>query len=155
MGFCTETYRILVNGQEIDHKLSPNPFSPLCLSGGVYGWEQDGHRFLIMFNNLALIRELTGYRLFIDGIEVETGLEFRAFWRRRGLQFVLVGLLIMIIGAVATLLFRFAIKVTNKGMIYGGYGVIGVGAVYIFLGVIPFLRKYNETRYSHGNCITV
>lgn len=147
-GCTAERYRILVNNQEIPHQLTTNFFSPLCGSGGAYEWVQDGHSFMLIYNSLGLFRSMRGFRLFIDGIDVGTGLQFRAFFRQRGFQFVLAGLCALIMGLGTTLAPLFMEREILGGFaIYFGYGLLAWGAVHLFMGAISFARRYAEPRY--------
>lgn len=150
---CHEQYQIIVNNQPLQHTLTCNIWSPLCCPGGDFGWEQDGHQFLLMYNSIGLLRTMKGFRLFVDGIDVESGLEFRAFWRSRGLQFVFFGLAFLIIGAILTCLFYFVISRGTRQLFVVGVGLMGAGSVYVVMGLIPILRKYDSARYQHGTAI--
>lgn len=143
----TKRYTILVNSKEIQHQLTSNFCSPLCGSGGAYEWQQDGHSFMLMYNNLGILRVMMGFRLFIDGVDVDTGLEFRTFFRRRGLHFVLVGLLLFAIGLVLTLVSQFSDLLPSK-YLYIGCGSIFIGSVYMFIGANPFIRSYAGPQYT-------
>jgi len=147
VGCCSEKYHIFVNGEEIEHhSLSYNPCSPLCCSGGSYEWEQEGHSFLLMYNNLSFTRAWAGFRLFIDGVDANTDRDFKAFWRRRGMQILFLGVCFVLVGIVLSLVFRFAID-NGHGPHWIGYGLFVTGLIYIVIGFIPILRKYNLPRY--------
>ena len=137
-GFCEE-YRIYVNGQEMEeHGLKYNPCSPLCCAGGQFEWEQDGHAFLLMFNSFS-----GGFRLFIDGVDVDTGREFSVFWRRTGLRVVFMGLGLLLIGIGLALILHFTLhwKVHSRA-----YTLVLIGVFYIIRGLIPIIR-YWKPRY--------
>ncbi|XP_015748633.1 PREDICTED: uncharacterized protein LOC107328409 [Acropora digitifera] len=147
--FCEE-YRIYVNGQEIEqHGLKYNPCAPLCCAGGEFEWEQDGHSFMLMFNSLSWTNFSGGFRLFIDGIDVNTGREFSAFWRRRGLQIVFVGLVILLIGIALSLAFHFAFPPRLKYGIAFGYAFTLTGLFDILWGLIPVI-KYRNSKYDRS-----
>ena len=147
IGWVCEQYRIYVNGQEMDHHtLTYNPCSPLCCGGGEFEWEQDGHAFLLMYNSLSWQKCSGGFRLFIDGIDVNTGREFSSFWRRRGWQVVFVGLVFLLIGITLSLIFHFALSRGNF-LLPMSYSLVICGVFYILLGLIPVLR-YRKPRYD-------
>lgn len=148
IGCCAEIYQIFVNGRELEHHtLSYNPCSPLCCPGGVYEWDQDGHSFMLMYNSLSFTRAFGGYRLFIDGIDVNTGRDIKAYWRRRGMQIIFLGLCFILLGVVLSLIFRYAIS-TRGSPYYIGYGLVLAGVIYVIMGAIPFLRTYPQPRYG-------
>ena len=148
IGCLTEEYDLFVNGeQKEDHSLSYNFCSPLCCPGGEYEWEQNGHIFLLVYNSLSLTSNLGKYRLFIDGIDVNTGREYSAFWRRRGWQVILMAMISVLIGVVWSLVFRYA--VTGRHRLYSvGYAFIITGAVEFIFGLIPVL-KFRQPRYPN------
>ena len=144
--FCEE-YRIYVNGQEMEeHGLKYNPCAPLCCPDGEFEWKQDGHSFMLMFNSLSWTNFSGGFRLFIDGIDVNTGREFSAFWRRRGWQFVSVGLVILLIGIALSLIFHYAFS--SRRTFYG-YAFTFLGLFCILLGLIPVV-KYRSSKYDRS-----
>ncbi|EDO27281.1 predicted protein [Nematostella vectensis] len=144
IGCCCEEYEIFVNGKVHEqHHLSYNPCSPLCCPGGSYEWQQDGHHFLLMYNSMSWTNSFGGYRLFINGIDVNTGREFSAFWRRRGWQAVFAGLLMIFLGVAWALIFHYLIKSGETYIV--GYSLVITGVIYIILGVIPLLR-YRKSR---------
>ena len=148
--FCEE-YRIYVNGHEMDHHtLAYNPCSPLCCAGGQFEWEQDGHAFLLMYNSLSWQNCSGGFRLFIDGIDVNTGREFSSFWRRRGWQVVFLGLVMFLIGITLSLIFRYALDASY--MFPFAYSLVICGVFYILLGFIPVLR-YRKPRYDKSAAV--
>lgn len=147
--FC-EDYRIYVNGHELDHHgLTYNPCSPLCCGGGQYEWEQDGHSFLLMYNSLSWTNYFGGFRLFIDGTDVNTGREFSSFWRRRGWQVIFAGLVMFLLGTALSLIFHYAFSTKQRNWISIGYALVFVGLFYIFFGLIPILR-YRKPRYNRS-----
>jgi len=150
--FCEE-YRIYVNGQEMEeHGLKYNPCAPLCCPGGEFEWKQDGHSFMLMFNSLSWTNFSGGFRLFIDGIDVNTGREFSAFWRRRGLQIVFVGLVFLLVGIALALTFHYALSGREKYVLnFFAYFAISSGLFDILWGLIPVI-KY---RKPHHPSVTV
>ena len=139
--FCEE-YRIYVNGQEMEeHGLKYNPCAPLCCPGGEFEWKQDGHSFMLMFNSLSWTNFSGGFRLFIDGIDVNTGREFSAFWRRRGLQIVCAGLVFLLVGIALALTFHYALSGPAKEvLIFFAYFAISSGLFDILWGLIPVIK---------------
>lgn len=148
IGCVTEKYHIFVNGVEIEHHaLSYNPCSPLCCSGGIYEWEQDGHSFMLIYNNLSFTRAWGGFRLFIDGVDVNTGRDIKSYWQRRGIQVIFMGACFILLGIILSLIFHYALEF--KGGAYAaGYGLVITGLVYCVTGVIACLRKFPEPRYN-------
>ena len=153
IGYFCEEYRIYVNGKEMEeHGLKYNPCSPLCCAGGEFEWEQDGHSFMLMFNSLSWTNFSGGFRLFIDGIDVNSGRELSAFWRRRGWQMVFVGLVFLLLGIALALIFHF--ELTKRGKKYAeafAYIMISAGLFDILWGLIPII-KY---RKPHHRSVTV
>ena len=149
IGYCCETYRIFVNNQEIEHhQLTYNPCSPLCCPGGLFEFEQDGHTFLVMYNTLSWTTAFGGFRLFIDGVDVNTGREFSAFWRRRGWQVIVLGLVFLIVGILLSPILYYALHVRiARAFRVVTYALTLTGVVYIIIGLIPILR-YRRPRYS-------
>lgn len=146
--FCEE-YELFVNGEQLEsHGLSYNPCSPLCCFGGEYEWEQDGHIFLLVYNSLSLTSTLGKYRLFIDGIDVNTGREYSAFWRRRGWQIMLMALISVLVGVAWSLVFRYAFSGSSQRLYIVGYAFIVSGAVEFIYGLIPVL-KFRSPRYPN------
>ena len=129
-----------------EHGLKYNPCSPLCCAGGQFEWEQDGHAFLLMFNSLSWTNCSGGFRLFIDGVDVNTGREFSAFWRRRGWQIMFVGLVVLLIGIALLLIFHF-----DYGIPFG-YAFVFAGLFDILLGLIPVIR-YWKPRYPRPQTV--
>lgn len=154
IGCICEEYRIYVNGHEMDHhKLTYNPCSPLCFSGGQFEWEQDGHSFLIIYNSLSWTNYFGGFRLFIDGVDVNTGREFSSFWRRRGWQIVFAGLVMLLLGITLSLLSHYVMP-KGPAMIFVsfGYALVITGVIYSFLGLIPVFR-YRKPRYDRSAAV--
>lgn len=146
--FC-EDYRIYVNGHEMDHHgLTYNPCSPLCFGGGQYEWEQDGHSFLLIYNSLSWTNYFGGFRLFIDGTDVNTGREFSSFWRRRGWQVIFAGFVMLCLGIALSLIFHYALSKSRPGISIG-YAFVFAGVIYILFGLIPILR-YRKPRYDRS-----
>jgi hypothetical protein len=142
IGFCSERYQIFVNDQPLEgYGLSYNPCSPLCCPGGSCEWDQDGHHFMLVFNSLSLTSAVGGFRLFVDDIDVNTGREFSAFWRRRGIQIIFLGLCFVLLGIVWSLIFRYLINNETR-LYYVGYGFIVTGIIYLVLGLIPLFRYW-------------
>ena len=147
IGFFCEEYRIYVNGKEMEeHGLKYNPCAPLCCAGGEFEWEQDGHSFMLMFNSLSCTNFSGKFRLFIDGIDVDTGREFSAFWRRRGWQFVFVGLVFLLLGIAFVLIFHYAFSKREKYGLGFAYALFSAGLFDILWGLIPVI-KYRKPRY--------
>lgn len=147
IGCYCEEYEIFVNGQQLEsHGLSYNPCSPLCCPGGEYEWEQDGHVFLLTFNSLSFTRRRGNYRLFVDGIDVVTELEYSAFWRRRGYQFMVLALFLVVIGVAWTLVFRYVVDGSQR-IHFFGYAIICGGIIAFVKGMIPVL-KFRNQRYA-------
>ena len=137
-GFCGE-YRIYVNGKEMEERaLKYNPCRPFCSAGGQLEWEQDGHAFLLMSNSFS-----GGFQLFIDGVDVSTGREFSVFWRRAGLPFVFMGLLLLLIGIALPLILHFAL---HRRVHSSAYPLVSIGAYFMMWGLIPIIR-YRKPRY--------
>ncbi|XP_068698746.1 uncharacterized protein [Montipora foliosa] len=150
--FCEE-YRIYVNGQEMkEHGLKYNFCSPLCCAGGQFEWEQDGHAFLLMFNSLSWTKLWGGFRLFVDGVDVNTGREFSAFWRRRGWQIMFVGLVVLLIGIALSLIHHFAVHPPENHFRILGYYVVLGGLSFVVLGLIPVIR-YWKPRYPRPQTV--
>ncbi|XP_015749978.1 PREDICTED: uncharacterized protein LOC107329823 [Acropora digitifera] len=150
IGCFSEEYRIYVNGQEMEeHGLKYNPCAPLCCPGGEFEWEQDGHSFMLMFNSLSWTNCSGGFRLFIDGIDVNTGREFSAFWRRRGLQIVFVGLVFLLLGIALALTFHYAFSSRQTYGVSFGYALFFAGLFEIVLGLIPII-KYRNSKYDRS-----
>lgn len=64
--------------------------------GGSYEWKQDGHSFFLILDSLSYDCDCSGkYRLFINGIDVETSREFSSVWRRKGLKMLIIGIIVM------------------------------------------------------------
>ena len=153
IGCICEEYRIYVNGHEMDHHgLTYNPCSPLCCSGGQFEWDQDGHSFLLIYNSLSWTNCCGGFRLFIDGTDVNTGREFSSFWRRRGWQLVFAGLVMLLLGTVLSLVFRYALSRRGKYGLPLAYALVCTGVGYIILGLIPVLR-YRKPRYDRSAAV--
>ncbi|XP_029193520.1 uncharacterized protein [Acropora muricata] len=150
--FCEE-YRIYVNGEEMEqHGLKYNPCAPLCCAGGEFEWEQDGHSFMLMYNSLSWTNFSGGFRLFIDGIDVNTGRELSAFWRRRGWQIVFAGLMCLLIGIALALTFYYALSGRESyALDVFAYFMISAGLFDILWGLIAVI-KY---RKPHHPSVTV
>ena len=150
--FCEE-YRVYVNGKELErHGLAYNPFSPLCCSGGQFNWEQDGHYFLLMYNSLSWTSYFGGFRLFIDGADVNTGREFSSFWRRRGWQVIFAGFVLLLLGTALSLIIHYALKPRKDAFLVFGYAFVISGVFYIILGLIPILR-YRKPLYNRSAAV--
>ncbi|XP_031572288.1 uncharacterized protein LOC116306381 [Actinia tenebrosa] len=149
IGCCNENYHIFVNGEEHSaHELKYNFCSPLYGRGGKYEWEQDGHHFLLMGNFLSFTKSLGGYRLFIDGIDVNTGREFYTFWLRKGFQVIAIGLVFLLLGAALTIV----VLLTTYGNSFVeivGYILALSGLTYIIIGIIPVIRFRNPSSAYH------
>ena len=145
----TEEYDLFVNGEKKeDHSLSYNVCSPFCCPGGEYEWEQDGHIFLLMYNSsLTLTTSFGEYRLFIDGIDVNTKREFSAFWRRRGWINIFMAVISVLIGLILTLGFRYVLGEGNK-FSKAGYAFFALGALEFIFGLIPIF-KFQQPRYPY------
>lgn len=154
IGCICEEYRIYVNGHEMDHhKLTYNPCSPLCFNGGQFEWEQDGHSFLIIYNSLSWTNYFGGFRLFIDGVDVNTGREFSSFWRRRGWQIVFAGLVMLLLGITLSLLSHYVMpRRPARIFVSVGYALVITGVIYSLLGLIPVFR-YRKPRYDRSAAV--
>lgn len=154
IGCICEEYRIYVNGHEMDHHgLTYNPCSPVCCGGGQFEWEQDGHSFLLIYNVLSWTNNCGGFRLFIDGTDVNTGREFSSFWRRRGWQVVFAGLVMFLLGITLSLLCHYAMsKRIARYIIPLGYALVTTGVVYALFGLIPVFR-YRKPRYDRSAAV--
>ena len=154
IGCFNEEYRIYVNGQEIEeHGLSNSGlkykfFSPLCHASGEFEWEQDGHSFRLVLYALSLTTVRGEFRLFIDGIDVNSGREFSAFWRRRGWQIVSLGLVFLLLGITLALIFHYAVPSPQPLQRLGvsfSFTFIFAGLFDIVWGLIPVI-KYRKPR---------
>ena len=135
------------------HKLTYNPCSPLCFNGGQFEWEQDGHSFLIIYNSLSWTNYFGGFRLFIDGVDVNTGREFSSFWRRRGWQIVFAGLVMLLLGITLSLLSHYVMpRRPARIFVSVGYALVITGVIYSLLGLIPVFR-YRKPRYDRSAAV--
>ena len=109
IGCFSEACRLFVNEREMDDlKFKYNPFSPVCGSGGRVEFEQDGHRFLLIYDSLfSFGKRLKKYHLFIDGVNAISGLEYSAYWRRRGWQLMSLASLLILVGLLGSLITSF------------------------------------------------
>ena len=142
--FC-EAYDLYVNDQPIvDHKLTYNPFSPLCCSGGQFEFDRDGHTFLVMFDSFSWTKRFGEFRLFIDGEDVNSKLEYSAFWRRRGWQIVSLGAFLLGVAILSVLIFVFLPPHTSSAARLGRIicpAVATTGAIYLLTGITVILRQ--------------
>ncbi|XP_031560475.1 uncharacterized protein LOC116296576 [Actinia tenebrosa] len=148
VGCCREDYQIFVNGKELqDHGLTFTPCGPLCSSGGTYEWVHEGHHFHIMDESLSWRKIDRRFRLFVDGIDVDTGLEFAAFWRRRGIQLVVLGSVFIFLAALVYILVFAVFKVHTKylGSMSGANVLFCFGVAFIITAVIVF-KKYSQPK---------
>ena len=148
IGCCgDEQNELFINGVRIvDHGYVHNRYSPLCGHGGEYEWQRDGHTFLLMFNSLACSR-YKDHRLFVDGVDVKTGREFSAFWKRYGYIYFTFGLVLFLIGVVCLVCF-FAIDISFPldAKFRIALPLVVVGLVYVAVGLIP-IHKFRRPRY--------
>lgn len=140
-GCLNEKYSLYVNGQELNHCMEYNPCSPLCFSGGQYSWDQDGHSFLLVYNTLSFTSAAGKYRLFIDGIDVNTNREFSSFWRRRGFQVMVLASVIILIGALWMLIFRFVVGSPDAAVF--GVAIIVTGLIECIVGLAAIVKYRN------------
>ena len=140
----TEKNELHINGEMVEHGLVHNRFSPICGAGGEYEWEIEGHKFLLVFNVLSC-RRLNDHRLFVDGIDVHTGLEYSAYWKRRGfLSFIIGG--VFILAAIAfVVLVPFPMDLRFR--IAQGAVLAVIGLPYCLAGLIVIL-KHGKPRYE-------
>jgi uncharacterized transporter YbjL len=100
-----------------------------------------------MYNSLSFTNSWGGFRLFIDGIDVNTGREFSAFWRRKGLQVILLGVCFLLLGAGVIVVFLFAFYGDSVLEIIG-YILALSGITYIVMGTIPLMKFRNPRAYQ-------
>ena len=96
----SEAYRLFCNDQELDHELKFNAWFPYCGSGGQFYFERDGHQFLLEYDPFSWCSCYKQYRLFIDNIDVDDGIEHSAFWTRRARQVIGLGAIYLLIALV-------------------------------------------------------
>ena len=102
---CSEAYRLFFNDQEMeDHGLKYNVWFPSCGSGGQFYFERDGHQFLLEYDPCSWGSCYKQYRLFIDNIDVDDGIEHSAFWRRRAWQTIVLGAIYLFIAVIILLI---------------------------------------------------
>lgn len=152
IGMCrNETNEIFINGEKlVNHGYVHNSLSPLCGIGGEYEWRSEGHTFLLMFNSLAFTR-YKNHRLFVDGIDVNTGLEFSAYWRHQARSYLLLGL-VLFLASVLCLVCFFAIDAITEVLSLESririlIPLFVVGVSFIVIGIIPFC-KFRRPRYG-------
>lgn len=83
---CSEERELFINDTKVeafDMRQAICSCSPLCGPNVSYAWEEHGHRFLLQFNSLVCCSNQY-YRLFVDGVDVNTGLGYSAYFRRQG-----------------------------------------------------------------------
>lgn len=148
-GCFYEKYSLYVNGQELQHSMEYNPCSPLCFSGGQYSWEQDGHLFLLIYNTLSFTSGAGKHRLFIDGIDVNTNREFSSFWRRRGFQVMVLGSVIILLGALWMLIFRFVVGSADAAVF--GVAIIVTGLIECIFGLAAIIKYRNPMFHQSSN----
>jgi hypothetical protein len=104
---------------------------------------------MLMFNGLSFKKVMGDFRLFVDGIDVDTGKEFSAFWRRAGLHWAIVGFLMILLGAlIYVIVFVILDTSLNRlGSMTGANWLIGVGVFYIIMAVILFVRYRRPRAY--------
>ena len=136
---------VFINGRElIEDELIDNPCSPLCGSSGRYEWQMHGHNFLLMGNNTMSFTPMK-YRLFVDGVDEDTGQEFSAFWRTRGMIFVCVGLVFFVLSAVGFAMWP-ELMITNIDLAV-------VGLIFFIMGIIPIVRFRKTLVYENSDRI--
>lgn len=149
-GCVGEEYQIFVNDQQLEsHGLTFNPCSPLCCSGGEFEWKQDGHTFLLTYYSrrvLAMNARYGKFRLFVDGIDVNTNEEYSAFWRKSGYIKMVVAAIIFIIGVAWFLIFRYAVHSHYQRIYIIAYAFAFAGILHFIKGIIEVL-KFRKPRY--------
>lgn len=140
---CEDKYKLFVDNEERENHLKDNPCSPLCCKGGSYQWHEYGHDFKLVYNALSLTGVVGKHRLFIDGVDCNTGREFGEFFRRRGYQFVVFGFLILLLGVIWASVFRFLLHSATVAIV--GYAFIISGLIWMITGFIPVIRYRNST----------
>ena len=149
-GCCfREQNKLFINGVQVhDHEYVHNCWSLLCGAGGEYEWQRDGHTFLLMFNGLSWSR-FGDHRLFVDGVDVNTGREFSAYWRGCGWSRFFLGFFFFLIGAAA-LAYSFTAE-TETSLIAKlcrfGFIFVSVGVIMMIVGLIT-LFKFRKPRYD-------
>ena len=127
-----------------------NPCSPLCLPGGEYAWEQDGHSFHLIYNALSFTSGAGKHRLFVDAIDVNTNREFSSFWCRRGFQVMVLASVIILIGALWILIFRFVARSPNAAVF--GVAIIVTGIIECIIGLIAIV-KYRNPMFDRSSTV--
>lgn len=149
---CNVHYQLFVNGREIqDHGLFCN-CGHLSSSGGSYEWEDKGHHFHLMFDGLPSRKVNKYFRLFVDGIDVDTGFEFTIFWRRKGIQLFAAGsVLIFLVAFIYILVFVvFGVDPKHLGSMAGLNMPLCFGVMYVVIALVIF-KKYTQRR-SYVQC---
>lgn len=116
--------------------------------GGSYEWEQDGHRFLLMIDRVSLQDWSGKYRLFVNGIDVESGREFSSLWRRKARILLLFGLIPVIVFTLIHVLIYVVFKPNiNPGSFAAFYWITACGIFCIIAAIILFV-KYSTPKAS-------
>lgn len=150
---CGTYYRLLVNGQEIqEHGLK------LCncyhsSSGRSYEWDEYGHHFHLMYDGFAVTKgnqQPKYFRLFVDGVDVDTGLEFTAYWRRKAKILLIVGSVFIFIFALVYILaivlfIHFNVPLVHLASMVGVTVLLGFGVAFVVIALI-ILKKYIKPR---------
>ncbi|KXJ29103.1 hypothetical protein AC249_AIPGENE1348 [Exaiptasia diaphana] len=100
-GWCGEDRELFINDVKMENFALPQPTcsnscSPLCGPDVSFAWEDHGHRFLLQFNSITCCSEKY-YRLFVDGVDVGTGLGFSAYFKRQGFIRLVAALIFFIL----------------------------------------------------------
>ena len=131
-----EKKHLFINDREVyDHGLSTDCRSgQLCAPPSHYEWTEHGHSFLLVFNSLSCAFA-KDHRLFVDGIDVETGHEFSKFWRCRARTFMFCGavLLLICVGGILLTVFKgLSFLWIPLNVVYWGLLLFITGAVVIY-----------------------
>ena len=141
--WCGEERELFINDVKMENFAMPQPtcknsFSPLCGPDVSFAWEDHGHRFLLQFNSITCCSEKY-YRLFLDGVDVGTGLGFSAYFKRQGYIRLVAALVFFILlgGGIAVVL-----------LVRNGLGQLwipinlGVWAIFFFITGIIAVCKF-------------
>lgn len=147
---CNVDYQIFINGQELqDHGLFYSICGHLNSPGGSYEWEEQGHHFHLMHDVHLSRRTYNKYfRLFVDGIDVDTGLEFTAYWRRKAILLSALGCVLVFLAALAYILVFVVFKVNVRYLassMGGANFLFCIGVAYVIMALIIF-KKYTQQR---------
>lgn len=103
-----------------------------------------------MFDGFSTGRERKYFRLFVDGIDVDTGLEFTVFWRKKGKLLLIIGsvmiFVVVLVYILAFVLFQqFDIDLVHLASLTGICVLLGFGVAFIVIAFIIF-KKYTKPR---------